>query len=78
MRCRYRADSIAYVIVISGKIDIELGNGVQARVKQGDVRVQRGAIHHWISDGTEVCNLAVILIHANPVEAGGQVLYAMG
>jgi hypothetical protein len=33
-------------------------------------------VHNWINRGTEPCVLAVILIHANPVVAGGKVLNA--
>ena len=40
--------------------------------------VQRGTIHNWINRGTEPCVLAVILIAAKSVEAGGRVLPAAG
>jgi hypothetical protein len=31
-------------------------------------------VHNWINRGTESCVLAVILIHAQSVVAGGQTL----
>jgi len=40
--------------------------------------VQRGTIHNWVNRGTESCFLAVILIAAKSVEAGGKVLNAVG
>ena len=47
-------------------------------IKAGDVMVQRGTIHNWVNRGTEPCRLAVILIAAKPVEAGGKTLNAVG
>jgi len=74
----HRTDSIDYIVVMSGEIDMELDNGVEVHVKAGDVMVQRGTVHNWINRGTESCVLAVILIHADPVVAGGKTLTAHG
>lgn len=74
----HRTDSIDYIVVMSGEIDMELDNGVEVHIKAGDVMVQRGTIHNWINRGTESCVLAVILIHADPVVAGGKTLTAHG
>lgn len=63
---------------MSGEIDMELDNDVEVYLKQGDVMVQRGTIHNWINRGSEVCILAVILIDADPVQAGGKVLNPHG
>ena len=73
----HRTDSIDYIVIISGEIDMELDGSV-VHLKTGDVMVQRGTIHNWINRGTEPCVLAVILIAAKSVEAGGKVLPAMG
>jgi hypothetical protein len=40
--------------------------------------VQRGTIHNWVNRGSAPCVLAVILIDAKSVEAGGKVLPAAG
>ena len=77
-RRMHRTNSIDYIVVMSGEIDMELDNGVEVHLKQGDVVVQRGTIHNWINRGTETCIMAVILIHADPVTAGGKVLNAHG
>jgi mannose-6-phosphate isomerase-like protein (cupin superfamily) len=74
----HRTDSIDYLVVMEGEIDMELDDGVEVHLKRGDVMVQRGTIHNWVNRGTEPCTLAVILIHAKPVEAGGKVLNAEG
>jgi quercetin dioxygenase-like cupin family protein len=73
----HRTDSIDYIIVLSGEIDMEL-DGSTVHLGAGDVMVQRGTIHNWVNRGTEPCVLAVILIAAKPVEAGGKTLPAVG
>ena len=73
----HRTDSIDYIVVISGEIDMDL-DGTLVHLKAGDVMVQRGTIHNWINRGTAPCVLAVILVDAKPVEAGGKVLPAQG
>jgi quercetin dioxygenase-like cupin family protein len=73
----HRTDSIDYGVILSGEIDMDL-DGTVVRLKAGDVFVQRGTIHNWINRGTEPCVLAVVLVDAKPVEAGGKVLNAVG
>jgi mannose-6-phosphate isomerase-like protein (cupin superfamily) len=63
--------------VLSGEIDMELDDST-VHIKAGDVMVQRGTIHNWVNRGAEPCRLAVILIAAKPVEAGGKTLNAVG
>jgi len=73
----HRTDSIDYIVVISGEIDMELDDSL-VHLRAGDVMVQRGTIHNWVNRGTAPCLLAVILIDAKSVEAGGKVLPAVG
>jgi quercetin dioxygenase-like cupin family protein len=73
----HRTSSIDYIAVVSGEIDMEL-DGSLVHLEAGDVMVQRGTIHNWVNRGTAPCVLAVILIDAKPVEAGGKVLQAEG
>ena len=74
----HRTDSIDYIVVISGEIDMELDDGNSVHLKQGDVLVQRGTVHNWANRGTASCTIAFILIDAKPVEAGGKLLEAHG
>lgn len=74
----HRTDSIDYAVVISGTIDMELDDGVVAKLKAGDVLIQRGTIHNWINRGTEDCVIAFVLISAKPVTAAGNSLNAIG
>ena len=73
----HRTDSIDYIVVLSGEIDMELDDS-KVHLKAGDVMVQRGTIHNWVNNGTAPCVLAVILIAAKSVEAGGKTLRAIG
>src|SRR5712691_4266799 len=73
----HRTDSIDYIVVISGEIDMELDDSV-VHLSAGDIMVQRGTIHNWINRGTDPCLLAVVLIDAKSVEAGGKILPAVG
>ena len=73
----HRTDSIDYIVVISGEIDMELDGSV-VHLKAGDVMVQRGTIHNWVNRGTAPCVIAVVLVDAKPVEVGGKVLNAVG
>lgn len=74
----HRTDSVDYIVVMSGEIDMELEAGQEVHLKAGDVMVQRGTVHNWINRGTESCVMAVILVHAKPVQAGGKTLAAFG
>jgi quercetin dioxygenase-like cupin family protein len=73
----HRTDSIDYIVVLSGEIDMELDDST-VHLKAGDVMVQRGTIHNWVNNDTAPCVLAVILIAAKSVEAGGKTLPAVG
>ena len=74
----HRTDTIDYLVVMSGEIDMELDDGVEVHLKAGDVMVQRGTIHNWVNRGTAACKIAVILVDAKSVEASGMVLPAHG
>ncbi len=73
----HRTDSIDYIVIMSGEIDMEL-DGSSVHLKAGDVMVQRGTIHNWVNKGTQPCVLAVVLVDAKSVEAGGKILTAVG
>ena len=74
----HRTDSIDYAVVISGSIEMELDDGVVAKLNAGDVLVQRGTIHNWVNKGTEPCVIAFVLVSAKPVTAEGKPLTAVG
>ncbi len=74
----HRTDSVDYLVVLRGEIDMQLDDEVEVHLNAGDVMVQRGTIHNWINRGTESCFVAVILVHADPAMAGGRTLEAIG
>src|SRR5262245_53863968 len=73
----HRTDSIDYIVVLSGEIDMELDDTL-VHLKAGDVMVQRGTVHNWVNRGVAPCVLAIVLIDAKSVEAGGTMLPAFG
>jgi quercetin dioxygenase-like cupin family protein len=74
----HRTDSIDYITVMSGEIDMELESGEEIHLKAGDVMVQRGTVHNWINRGTSSCVLAIVLVHAHSVVAGDKTLTPFG
>lgn len=73
----HRTLSIDYAMVLAGEIDLELDN-VTVTLRAGDVLVQRGTLHNWVNRGTAACTIAFVLIDAEPVTAGGELLEAVG
>jgi len=69
----HRTETIDYVIVISGEIDMDMDNST-VRLKAGDVMVQRGTHHAWVNRGTERARLAFVLIDATPLGIGHPVV----
>jgi len=65
----HRTETIDYVIVISGEIEMEMDYST-VKLKAGDVLVQRGTNHAWINRGTEPARVAFILIDATPLGIG--------
>ncbi|MSQ50934.1 MAG: cupin domain-containing protein [Betaproteobacteria bacterium] len=60
----HRTASIDYAVVMAGEIDMELDDGIVAKLKAGDILVQRGTIHNWINRGSVPCVMAFVLIDA--------------
>lgn len=73
----HRTDSIDYAVVMAGEIDMDL-DGTMVHLRAGDVLVQRGTIHNWVNRGNEACVIAFVLVGAQPVQAGGKTLHAVG
>jgi mannose-6-phosphate isomerase-like protein (cupin superfamily) len=74
---RHRTESIDYIVILSGEIDMEL-DGTEVHLKAGDFLVQRGTIHNWVNRGKESCVYMVILVGAKPVTMGAKVLDSTG
>jgi len=71
----HRTNSLDCGIVISGKIELELDDGVKKLCSAGDVIVQRGTIHLWRNPSlTEICRLVFILTEATAYQHDGKPL----
>lgn len=72
----HRTQSLDFAIVMKGTIKLELDDGVEKEVKEGDVVVQRATIHSWKNYSKEPCRIAFVLIPSEQVrvEATGEVL----
>jgi uncharacterized cupin superfamily protein len=73
-RFTHRTETLDYIIMLSGEIDLELDSGEVAHLKSGDVLLNRGMIHTWVNKGSVPAVMAVIMIDAKPVEVNGKVL----
>ena len=67
---RHRTETIDYIVVLSGEIDMELDKGEMVTLKSGDVMIQRGTYHAWINKGSVPCRMAFVLIDAKPLGIG--------
>jgi quercetin dioxygenase-like cupin family protein len=69
----HRTETIDYVIVISGEIDMDMDDST-VHLKAGDVMVQRGTNHAWVNRGRERARVAFVLIDASPLGIGHPVV----
>jgi len=76
-RFTHRTETLDYIIMLSGEIDLELDSGEVAHLKSDDVLLNRGMIHTWVNKGSVPAVMAVIMIDAKPVEVNGKVLSAV-
>lgn len=74
-RYTHRTETVDYVVILSGEIDLELDNNEVLHFRPGDTFVNRGGMHTWINRGRNPVVMAEILIDATPVQVGGQVLH---
>ena len=65
----HRTETIDYVIVLSGEIDMEMDDSTVS-LKAGDVLIQRGTNHGWFNRGSETARIAFVLVDAEPLGIG--------
>ena len=65
----HRTETLDYVIVVSGKIEMELDDEV-LNLNQGDVVVMRGTNHRWSNKADSVARVAFVLTGAKPIGLG--------
>jgi quercetin dioxygenase-like cupin family protein len=65
----HRTETIDYVIVISGEIDMDMDHST-VHLKAGDIMVQRGTNHAWANRGNAPARVAFVLVDAVPLGIG--------
>ena len=63
----HASQTVDYVVVLSGEIDLELDDGATRRLRAGDCVVQNGTRHAWRNNGDVDCVLAAIVVGARKV-----------
>jgi hypothetical protein len=59
----HREDSVDYIAVLAGEIDLVLETG-RTTMRTGDVLVQGGNLHTWENRGEGFCRLLVVVLRA--------------
>lgn len=71
----HRTNSLDYGIVLSGRLELELDDGVKTLLHPGDIVVQRGTIHLWRNPSLEeTCRIVFVLTEATAVTIDGVAL----
>lgn len=73
----HRTTSIDYAVVLSGRIALILDEG-EVLLEAGDFVVQRGTMHGWRNTGPEACEIAFVLVAAEPVRTADTELDNVG
>jgi len=70
----HRTDSVDFGLLVEGELTALMDDGTEAKMRRGDVVVQRGTMHAWRNDGEQWARIAFILLASGPAEAGGTVM----
>jgi quercetin dioxygenase-like cupin family protein len=70
----HRTNTIDYVFILDGELEMELDGGEWVHLTAGDIVVQRGTNHAWENKSGRICRLASVLIAAEPVVVNGKTL----
>jgi len=62
----HRTESIDYVIVLDGEIDMDLDDST-VTMRAGDVMIQRGTNHAWVNRSDAPARVAFVLVAAQPL-----------
>jgi mannose-6-phosphate isomerase-like protein (cupin superfamily) len=60
----HTTNTIDYDIILSGEIWIEVDNGAEVHLKQGDCVIQNGTRHAWRNRGSAPCVMASVMVGA--------------
>lgn len=60
----HRTETLDYVIVIEGEVDMLLDDGAEVHMKAGDLMIQRATLHGWANRSDRPCRIAFVLLDA--------------
>ena len=60
----HTTNTIDFEYVISGEVWLELDNGVEVHLREGDTVVQNGTRHAWRNKGSKPCRMVAMLVGA--------------
>lgn len=66
----HRTETVDYVVVVSGKIDMKMDGDENVTLNAGDILIQRGTNHQWNNPYDEPSRVAFVLIDAKPLGIG--------
>lgn len=56
----HKQESMDYIVLLEGEVDLVLGNGERVAMKRGDVLIQAGNDHSWVNTGTSTARLLCV------------------
>ena len=60
----HKTETLDYVIVIEGEVDMLLDDGAEVHMKAGDLMIQRATLHGWANRSDRPCRIAFVLLDA--------------
>jgi mannose-6-phosphate isomerase-like protein (cupin superfamily) len=67
----HTTETVDYVVVIRGEINLELDDGKTVHLRQADCVIQNGTRHAWRNPFSEPCLLAAVMIGAQRERSSG-------
>ena len=61
----HTTDTVDFEVILSGRVVLELDDGVQTTLAPGDTVVQNGTRHRWSNPGAEPAVIAVFICGAH-------------
>lgn len=65
----HATDTLDYFVMLQGEVEFATETGA-VRLRPGDFVVNRGTMHAWRNDGTEVAVLAAVTVPSKPLGQG--------
>ncbi len=60
----HTTDTYDFVMVLRGRVTLELDEGREVALDEGDCVVQRGTRHAWRNEGDQPCALMIVMVGA--------------